>query len=142
MDGNSSQEYPVNAELPQDSILGPTFFLLYNNHFPDDVICNTAVYADDTTLYSKCDQPFDLWQQLELSFELESDLGDTVDWGRKWFVDFNAGKLNSFHLTGLINNTCAGVDILNRILALTLSLLLKVPPRKSFYLIMLRHQKI
>ena len=32
------------------------------------------VYADDTTLYSKCDQAFDLWQQLELASELESDL--------------------------------------------------------------------
>ena len=34
----------------------------------------------------------DLWQQLELVCELESDLRDTVDWGRKWLVDFNAGK--------------------------------------------------
>ena len=24
--------------------------------------------------------------------EFESDLRDTVDWGRKWLVDFNAGK--------------------------------------------------
>ena len=24
--------------------------------------------------------------------ELESDLRDTVSWGRKWLVDFNAGK--------------------------------------------------
>ena len=23
---------------------------------------------------------------------LESDLQDTVDWGREWLVDFNAGK--------------------------------------------------
>ena len=43
-------------------------------------------------LYSKCDQTSDLWQQLELASELESDLGDTVDWGKKWLVDFNAGK--------------------------------------------------
>ena len=28
----------------------------------------------------------------ELASELESDLRDTVDWGKKWFVDFNAGK--------------------------------------------------
>ena len=34
----------------------------------------------------------DLWQQLELDSELESDLRDTVDWGKKWLVDFNAGK--------------------------------------------------
>ena len=60
----------------QESIFGPTFFLLYINGHPDDVICN-GIYADDTTLYSKCDQASDLWQQLELASELESDLQDT-----------------------------------------------------------------
>ena len=91
LDGKSSQEYPVNAGVPQWSFLGPTFFLLYINGLTDN-ICNIAIYADDTTLYSKCDQASDLWQQLELASELESDLRDTVDWGRKWLVDFNAGK--------------------------------------------------
>ena len=56
------------------------------------MICDIAIYADDTTLYSKCDQASDLWQQLELASELESDLGDTVEWGKKCFVDFSAGK--------------------------------------------------
>ena len=27
-----------------------------------------------------------------MASELESDLQDTVDWGKKWLVDFNAGK--------------------------------------------------
>ena len=27
-----------------------------------------------------------------MASELKSDLRDTVDWGRKWLVDFNAGK--------------------------------------------------
>ena len=41
---------------------------------------------------SKCDQASDLWQQLELASELESDLQDNVNWGKKWLVGFNAGK--------------------------------------------------
>ena len=91
-DWKSSQGYPVNAGVPQGLILGPTLVLLYINDLPDVVICDIAIYGDDTTLYSKCVQESDLWQQLELTAELKSDLQDLVDWGRKWLVDFNAGK--------------------------------------------------
>ena len=60
-------------------------------------------------LYSKCDQASNQWQQLELASELESDQRDAVDWGRKWLVDFNAGKtqLVSFDRS---NNTGA-IDV-------------------------------
>ena len=68
-----SQEYPINAGVPEGSILGPTLFLLYINDLPD-TICNIAIYANDATLYCKCDQVSNMWQQLELASELESDL--------------------------------------------------------------------
>ena len=153
LDGKSSQEYPVNVRVPQGTILGPLLFLLCINDLPDDVICNIAIYADDTTLYSTCDQASDLWQQLELASELESDPWDTVDWGKKWLVDFNAGRTqlvsfdqsnnngsidvkmdgsvlegkSSFKMLGLAFLAWSGLDWIG---VLALSLLLKLPPRK------------
>ena len=35
-------------------------FIKYINDLPDNVICNIAIYADDTILYSKCDEALDL----------------------------------------------------------------------------------
>ena len=73
-----------NIQLMLEFLKGQfLLFLLYTNNLLDTVICNIAIYADYTTLYSKCDQASDLWQQLESASELESDLRDTVDSGRK-----------------------------------------------------------
>ena len=77
LNGKSSQEYPVNAGVPQGSILDAILFLPYIIDLPDDVICDIGIYADDVTLCCKCDRASDLWQQLEVASELESDLWDT-----------------------------------------------------------------
>ena len=102
-----------------------------------------AIYADDTFLHSKCDQTSDLWQQLEF------DLQDTVDWGRKWHVIGMLEKLSWFNLTSLIAlvllmwkwvgllfrknrvlRSWGWILVLNWFGTLTLSLSRKPPPRK------------
>ena len=94
LNGKCSQEYPVNAGVSQGSIPGPALFQLYINDLSDDVICDIAIYADDTTLHSKCDQASDLWQQLELVSELESDQQYTVDWAGSGLLISMQEKLN------------------------------------------------
>ena len=39
-----------------------TFFQLYINQLPEDVICNIIIYADNTTFYCKSNEAFDLRQ--------------------------------------------------------------------------------
>ena len=89
-----------------------------------------------------------MWQQLELASELESDLRDTVDWSRKWLVDFNAKKTQLVSFDMSKNTGTIDVKMDRPVLeeksfkmlrltfsskldwGLTLSLLLKLPPRK------------
>ena len=47
-----------------------------------------------------------LWQQIEMASELESDLRDMVDWGKKWLADFNAGKTQLVLFDWSNNNGC------------------------------------
>ena len=41
-------------------------------------ICNIGIYADDITLYCNFNQASNLWQQLELTSKVESDLQDST----------------------------------------------------------------
>ena len=111
LDEKSLQEYQINAGAPQGSILGPTLFLLYITDLPEDVICNIAVYADDTTLCSKCDQVSDLWQQPKLASELETLNYETLDWSKMWLVDFSAGKTQLISFGWFNNNGSINVKM-------------------------------
>ena len=100
LDGSSSQEYPINAGVPQGFIV-PTLFLLYINDLPDDVICKIGVYAD-TTLYSMCDQE---WSVVTARIEFWTWIWSTRHFGLGQEVALLISKLEKldlFHLTGLI----------------------------------------
>ena len=95
LDAKSQKNIQLMQEFLKDLFLVLLYIVFYYtlvNNLPADVICNITVYADDTTLCSKCDQASNLWQELELVSEFESDIQDTVDLGKKWLIDFSAAK--------------------------------------------------
>ena len=46
-----------------------------------------------------------------MASELESDIRDTVDWGKKWLVDFNAGKTQLVSFDWSNNNGSIDVEM-------------------------------
>ena len=74
-----------NIQLMLQFLKAPFLVLHFSDYTLFDlyVVNDIAISADNTTLYSKCDQASDMWQQLELASELDSDQWDTVDWGQE-----------------------------------------------------------
>ena len=53
MNGQSSSWELVKSVVPQGSVLGPLFFLIYTNDLPDNLESNCKIFADDTSLFYK-----------------------------------------------------------------------------------------
>ena len=81
LDGKSSPEHAINVGVPQDAILG--LYFSYYTLMTFLMMLSVMLLSMLMILISKCDQASDLWHQLEFASELESDLRDTVEWGRK-----------------------------------------------------------
>ena len=105
--GKSLKEYPVNAGVPQGSIISPTFSCYTLMSFLM-MLCVIS-YLICLILLFILSMIRHLWYQLKLTSELQSDLQDTEDMGRNWLVDFNAGKIQLI-LFNRSNNTGA-IDV-------------------------------
>ena len=57
LNGKTSQRGKISAGVPQGSILGPLFFLVYINDLTTDLKCNVKLFADDTSLFSVVHNP-------------------------------------------------------------------------------------
>ena len=52
LDGRDFLWADVNAQIPQDYILGPVFFLIYINDLTNGLPSNAELFADATLLFS------------------------------------------------------------------------------------------
>ena len=89
-------------------VLNLSYYTLMTFLMMSVILLSLLIYAI-CLLNSKCGQASDFWKQLELSSEPETDLQDTVDWSKKWLVDFSAGK-TQLALLGRSNNT-GSIDV-------------------------------
>ena len=53
IDGKESDSLPVTSGVPQGSILGPLFFVLYFNDSPNVFNSKVSLYADDAKVFRK-----------------------------------------------------------------------------------------
>ena len=86
LNGKSSPWATISAGVPQGSVLGPLFFLVYINDLVDNINCEIKMFADDTSLFSRVDDP------IRSAFELNEDLETVKLWAWQWKMHFNADK--------------------------------------------------
>ena len=68
LNGQTSDWETIQAGVPQCSILGPLFFLIYINGVTNNLNSNVKLFTDDTSLFSEiCDH-------LETANVLNNDL--------------------------------------------------------------------
>ena len=76
----------INAGVPQGSVLGPFFFLLYVNDITDRLNNVARLFADDTSISAESEN-ID-----EIKETLNRDLESLHEWSKKWKVSFNPSK--------------------------------------------------
>jgi len=87
INNNYSQSLSVISGVPQDSVLGPTLFLLYINDVCDlfaDLSVSLKLYADDIKPYSHCD--------VSSSSDLDSAIGQLYNWSNTWQLQIAVDK--------------------------------------------------
>ena len=69
--------------MPQGSILGPLFPLVYMNDVTADLKCNVKLFADDTSLFTV------VREGNEAANDMNHDLPLISQWAHDWRMSFN-----------------------------------------------------
>ena len=73
----------ISAGVPQGSILGPIFFLIYINDLPENMKCSIKLFADDASLFTVVRDPD------QAVILLNHDQRIIEAWAYKWRMSFN-----------------------------------------------------
>ena len=83
LNGQCSNWGDILAGVPQGSILGPLFFLVYINDLTADLKCNIKLFADDTSLFTIARETN------EAAEHMNHDLQLITQWANDWRMSFN-----------------------------------------------------
>ena len=93
LDWKSSQEHPLNSRVSQGSILPTTLFLLYYTLMTFLMMLSVILLSMLMILLSILSVIRHLIYGSKLNWLLNLNLTyEILNWGKKWLVDFNAGK--------------------------------------------------
>ena len=83
LNGQTSNWKNILAGVPQGSILGPLFFLIFINDIPEGIQSNLKIFADDTSIFSV------MKDRISASVTLNEDLYLISKWAYSWKMSFN-----------------------------------------------------
>ena len=83
LNGQCSSWGDISAGVPQGSILGPLFFLVYINDLTENLKCNVKLFADDTSLFTVAENSNAAANDMNHDWELK------MQWAHDWRMSFN-----------------------------------------------------
>ena len=86
LNGKCSEWSLIRAGVPQGSVLGPLFFLVYINDLVENVSSDARLFADDTSLFTV------VYEKEVAATQLNNDLEIISQWAYQWKMQFNPDK--------------------------------------------------
>ena len=83
LNGQISNWKEILAGVPQGSILGPLFFIIFLNDIPHGIQRNIKIFVDDTSIFSV------MKDSVSASVTLKEDLNLIYNWAYTWKMPFN-----------------------------------------------------